>query len=271
VPLFWLKLVLAPALVGAASLLGRRFGSRASGLAASFPIVAGPILLFFAIEQGKPFAAQAAEQTMAGVFSLGVYCLVYARMALFFRTTGPARVGVTLALGWLAFAACTVVLLLAPHGRLFAFCLGSAGLTLALVGLSRPSAAAHPPAPIRFDRDLAIRMVAAAALVLALTKAARGLGPSLSGLLTPFPVASTVLLVAEHAAHGPEAAVRLLRGFLQGMYGFLIFCLAVSMGVVPLGIAGAFTLALLGTLGAQIALLFLASARARQGERESER
>jgi hypothetical protein len=46
-----LKLVLVPALIVSASLAGRRWGPPMAGLVASFPLVAGPALLFLAIER----------------------------------------------------------------------------------------------------------------------------------------------------------------------------------------------------------------------------
>ncbi len=57
-----LKLLLSPALVGAASAAGRRFAPRVAGLAAALPIVAGPVLLFYALEQGTAFGAAAARR-----------------------------------------------------------------------------------------------------------------------------------------------------------------------------------------------------------------
>ena len=47
--LLLLKLVLVPALVVSVTLGGRRWGPRVAGFLASFPIVAGPTLTFFAI------------------------------------------------------------------------------------------------------------------------------------------------------------------------------------------------------------------------------
>jgi hypothetical protein len=43
------KVTLAPLLVIGATLAGRKWGQTAAGLVAGFPIVAGPILVFFAL------------------------------------------------------------------------------------------------------------------------------------------------------------------------------------------------------------------------------
>ena len=55
-----LKLLLAPLLVVASSLAGRRWGPRLAGILV-LPIVAGPILLILYVDQGNGFAAAAAR------------------------------------------------------------------------------------------------------------------------------------------------------------------------------------------------------------------
>ena len=54
------KLTLAPAFVVGASLASRRFGPRMGGLIAGLPVVAGPILLVYALAHGRAFASGAA-------------------------------------------------------------------------------------------------------------------------------------------------------------------------------------------------------------------
>ena len=66
----FLRIVLAPALVAGASLLGRSFGPRVSGWLLGFPVVGGPVLWFYAREQGAQFAAWAAAAPWLGLLSL---------------------------------------------------------------------------------------------------------------------------------------------------------------------------------------------------------
>src|SRR5262249_5543346 len=61
------------------------------------------------------------------------------------------------------------------------------------------------------------RMAAGAALMVGVTALAQALGPTWSGLLTVFPVATTVLTVSWHRTQGPEFAVYLLRGLGSGL------------------------------------------------------
>ena len=58
--LLLLKLMLVPSLVAVATLAGRRWGPRVGGWFTALPIVGGPVLCFYAIEQGERFASRAA-------------------------------------------------------------------------------------------------------------------------------------------------------------------------------------------------------------------
>jgi len=61
-----LKLVLTPALIAVATLVGRRFGPSISGWLVGLPFTSGPVSLFLALEQGTTFAAAARRDRSAG-------------------------------------------------------------------------------------------------------------------------------------------------------------------------------------------------------------
>ena len=92
------KLLLAPSFVVGASLAARRFGARVGGLIAGLPVVAGPILLAYALAHGRGFAAGAAAGTLLGLVSLIAFVVVYGRLA------GRLSWGASMLVGWLAFA-----------------------------------------------------------------------------------------------------------------------------------------------------------------------
>jgi hypothetical protein len=250
-----LKISLAPALVASASLAGRRFGPRVGGWLIGFPVVAGPVLWFYAREQGPAFAAAAAAGTVLGTVSLCGFLLAYAWSATRFDWPRSAL------LGWLAFAAATLVLDRIPAVRgaplglrlLAAF----AALFAATRGLPRVSGGRAAP---RSRHDLLWRLLATAALVVSLTGVAHFLGPSLSGLVTPFPVATTILVVFAHREAGPGGVVAVLGGFIPSLYSFACFCASLSYGLQRWSLSFAFAAALLVSLGTQ--LLVLASVRA---------
>jgi hypothetical protein len=106
--------------------------------------------------------------------------------------------------------------------------------------LPRAGTTAARPRPIW---DLPVRALAAMILVLTVTGLAHRLGPTLSGALTPFPVAISVLLGFSHAQQGSSAAITFLRGFLPGMWSFAAFCFVLSVTIVAFGAAAAFVLA----------------------------
>ncbi|HYD39580.1 MAG TPA: hypothetical protein VEB43_02030 [Anaeromyxobacter sp.] len=243
-----LKLLLAPTLVGAASLVARRFGPRAGGLAAALPIVAGPTLLFFTLEQGAAFGAAAARSTLVGLVPLTVFCLAHAHLARAVRLPRRLAAPLCLACGWAAFLAAAA--LLRPwHVPAWAAPLAGAGALLAGL-LLVPEIPADGHAPLRHHPllELALRMLAAAGLVVGLTALADRLGPTWSGLLTPFPVASSVVVIGTHLADGPEHLAGTLRGFLLGLQGFVSFLTALAFGLVPLGLAPAFGIGLAASL-----------------------
>ena len=90
--------------------------------------------------------------------------------------------------------------------------------------------------------DLPARAGATAALVLAVTGAAAVLGPP-AGILTPFPVAVSVVCAFVLAEEGPVAAVVLLEGILRGLTGFAVFCFGVAVLLPRLPPVTAFVLA----------------------------
>jgi hypothetical protein len=107
-----------------------------------------------------------------------------------------------------------------------------------------PSAGIAPP-PVRPPRgDLPARMVVATVIVLALTALAPRLGARLSGLLATYPLFAAILAAFAQRLQGPAAAAGVLRGLLFGLFSFAAFCFVLGVGLVPLGIGGAFAAAI---------------------------
>ncbi len=231
-----IKLLLAPSFVVGASLAARRFGARVGGLIGGLPVVAGPILLVYAIAHGRSFAAAAAAGTLLGLVSLIGFVVVYARLA------GRLPWGASMLAGWLTFALGTLIFsaLSIPVGG--ALAVAAAGLLLGLAVLPRPGSQpmAHLPPPAW---DLPMRAACALVLVISLTAVAGWLGPQLSGLLAPFPIISTVLSTFTHAQRGTDELLRLLRGMIGGFVAFALFCFTLAIALQRLNVAAAFALA----------------------------
>lgn len=248
------KLLLAPSFVMVASLAARRFGARVGGLLGGLPVVAGPILLVFALTHGRAFAAQAATATLLGIVSLCAFILVYARLA--------RRSSWTLSLlaGWLAFVVVSAVLSQVSTDATEALLLALASLAATVFALPRPlpitASPFNPP-----GWDLPLRGVSALALVIAITALSGPLGPKLSGLLTPFPVVATVLAAFTHAQHGEHQLVRIMRGFTIGLVAYVLFCFALALVLPQAAVAPSFVLALCAALVTQALTLTLALRR----------
>jgi hypothetical protein len=254
VSLLLVKLALAPALVVGSSLAGRRWGHEVSGLLVALPLVAGPILLITELEHSAHFAARAASASLLGLVALASFVVVFARVAHVVRERAWP---IAVAAGWIAFLAVALAFGTTTLAAGVALALAVAAFALAPTLLPRDPYVADAPIAELPAWDLPARAVATALLVLGLTGAAAGLGPTLTGVLTPFPVSNTVLAAFLLVLEGPAQLDAFFRGFLRGAYGFCAFCFLVAVLVVPLGVAGAFALALLGALAAQAVVRLL--------------
>jgi hypothetical protein len=230
-----LKLVVTPALIGAATLVGRRWGQAIGGWLVGLPLTTGPVAFFVALDQGEAFAAGAALGSLGGAAAEAAFCVAYARLAT--RTGWP----LALLTGSAAFGVVGVALqgLALGPPSLFALAIGT--LLLALRLMPAPAAAPAPVPPPR--GDLLTRMVLATTIVLVLTALAPRLGPRLSGLLATYPLFAAILTAFAHRLQGAAAAAGVLRGLLFGLFAFAGFCFVLGVALVPLGIAGAFAAA----------------------------
>lgn len=242
------KILLAPTFVVAASLVARRYGARIGGLVGGLPVVAGPILLVFALDHGAVFAARAAAGTLLGLVSLLAFILVYAYLASHMSWAG------SLFLGWGAFFAVTGALSTTTVGPDSALAVVLAAIVLTLLVL--PQAQGERPSVVTLPAwDLPLRGLSALALVLVLTAAANQLGPKLSGLLAPFPVITSVLAVFTHAQHGKRELRLIMRGLVMGLVAYALFCFVLAVSLEALGIAEGFLLATLAALAIQAVAL----------------
>jgi hypothetical protein len=238
--------LLAPALVLGTSLAGRRWGPRVAGVLVTLPIVAGPILVILLLEHGPAFAGRAANASLLGLVATGAFGIVFATAARRFSWA------VTLALSW--------AVVLAIDLALYRVDLPVAmGLVVAIVAMQGSAALLRrrmeaPVAPVaRWPWwDLPARAVATAALVVAVTGAAELLGPALAGILTPFPIAVSVVCGFVLAQEGAAAAIHLLEGVLRGMTGFAVFCFGVAVLITRLPPVGAFAAAVTAGLAVPV-------------------
>jgi hypothetical protein len=235
-----LKLTLAPALVATATRVAGRLGHRAGGLVGGLPVVAGPILLIYAVEQGQDFAAEAAAGAVLGIVSLVGFCLAYALVA---RRHGTVT---ALAAGWAAFAAGTAAFAAVDPPLAVSTVVSLAAVVGGSIVLHRitPDNEALEPGPDLLTARLAVTAV----LVLGLTAVAGELSPHLAGLLAPFPIITAVLAGFTQAHTGPGQAIELLSGLCTALVCFTAFFALLAALIEPVGAAWAFAAATAGAL-----------------------
>jgi hypothetical protein len=254
--LLLLKLTITPAVIALATLAARRFGPAVGGWLIGLPFTCGPVALFLAIDHGPAFTARLATGFVVGVIAEAAFVLGYVGVA---TRGGPWPAA--LAAGTVSFAAAGAALdVLAPSLAVLVVC-ALAALLVGLRGIRASDAIVARPA----RWELPVRMALATGLVLAITAFAATLGAGVSGIVTTYPLISTLLAVSVHRAAGPGAAVAVYRGLLAGLFALMGFACTLVLVLARMPIAGAFALALVLTLSIQLGSLPLArrtSARA---------
>lgn len=230
-----LKLTLIPLVIALVTLAIRKWGNKIGGLIGSMPWTAGPILLFFILEQGTPFGIQAIQGTMTGILALISFCLSYTTLSRSFRWLP------TLLLAY-GFYAVTALLFNAIQLSLaLSYLLVIGYVLLALRVFPKPTEQVAQSKRLPFD--ILIRMAVATLFVLLITGLAHVLGPNWSGILTPFPIMTSVLAIFSHSLQGSNAAITTLRGLVIGFLGFTTFLFLQAYLLHEFSIAASFAIA----------------------------
>jgi len=241
-----LKLLLVPAFLLLISLAGRRWGPAVAGWLAGLPVLTGPILFLLALENGPGFAAAAATVSLSAVFGAVAFILTYARVC-------ARRSPLLSLLAGLVIWSCAAVLL--TRLRLTNFIsLGIALLALVIAPklfprISTPISTAALP-----KWELPLRLLAGAAITLAVTSLAAAIGPAWSGMFAVFPVITIVLSVFSHRASGPAFTTILLRAMIWGLYALTSFCLTLAVLLPQQGVTLSFVAAIAVAITVQWAL-----------------
>src|SRR5438094_553447 len=142
-PSLLLKVVLTPALIATATLVGRRWGGTMSGWLVGLPLTSAPVVFFLALDQGTAFATTASLAVLGGLLSpFPVYAGVLAIFA--HRQAGGSaanKVLKGLLLGLFAFASFFLALALGLDRLGIGLSFGFATLVALLVQASTLKAA----------------------------------------------------------------------------------------------------------------------------------
>ncbi len=234
-----LKLVVTPILIGAASLAGRRWGHSISGWLVALPLTTGPITFFLALTHGPTFASIAAAGTVAGGISQAIFAYTYGKLSSHWWWL-PTLLAACLAFGLVTAVMGQITLPLIPL-----YCAVLLSFVVAFQLLPRISEDGPAPDDLPSRWDIPFRMTIATVFVILLTGIASNLGPHLTGLIAPFPIFTATLAAFAHRQHGAEAAVKVLRGLLLGLFSFASFFFALAVLLPRAGIFLSFLVAIL--------------------------
>jgi hypothetical protein len=244
-----LKLTLAPLLVAAATVMARIWGPRVGGLLMGLPLTTGPIFLLLTIDEGPHFGAGATVGILFGLVGLAAFAVAYA--------TACARVGwiASLAVATIAFFALSAGTRNLGRSVVVAGLAAWLAQVLALMLMRKPALGiprARPP-----WWDLWIRMLAVAALTLAITSVAAKLGPMLSGIVGTYPMAITVVIAFTHCQYGRDAAVIMLRGCALSWLSFVSCFVVIGLSLETLGTVWAIGLGALAAVMTSVFVLWM--------------
>jgi hypothetical protein len=235
-----LKLALVAAIVLAASLAAKRFGHGVAGTLSGMPMIAGPIMGFVLLQSSVDQARAIALATLVA------FPAMVGHMVAFAHASRRGR-------WWLSLVAANAVFLVI--GLALAR-LDLSAWAVCVIALASPVAGMRAMPPHRVDRnplhipriELALRVAAAVALAAAIMLGASAFPIAISGLLLALPITGNVLPCFTLPRDGFDATVELLRGFVQGMFGFVTFFVVLYVGLVVVGPVQAYLLAWLAAL-----------------------
>lgn len=237
--ILFFKLTIIPLVIGFITFISRKWGNRVGGVVGSMPWVAGPILVFFILEQGKEFGISSIPGILMGIISLVSFCYCYALLSKQMKWLP------TLFISYVAFALTAILLDAIPLSLWAIYGLALVVITIALYYFPRPSVGqavsfrAKPP-----KYDILFRMLVATLFVLTITGLAAILGPNWSGVLTPFPILTSILAIFNHYLQGSKAAITVLRGIMIGLVGFTTFLFLQAFLLHEFSVAVSFLIAL---------------------------
>jgi hypothetical protein len=231
----------------------RRGGPRLAGLLAALPVTSAPTLFWIGHDLGPPSAAAVAT---ASLYVTGLTALLALVYGLLGYRLGAARGG---ALALLLTAACAYATSSLGAALPLAAGFTAAALLLALGGLPQRHGDAVPAAGRR--DQIVLTLVVTAVLTTLILLLAPRLPLRWCGLLAALPVIGMVTIVRVQQQIAPAACAAFLRAYVSGLIAKAAFLLTLAATLVPLGLAGAWALA----LGAALGVVVLARAARPRG------
>ena len=224
------KLLTTPFFIGAITLLEKKWGTWIAGLLGGFPVIAGPIIAFLAIENGWAFATSAAISAMSSIICLLCFGVSYCWLSKKFKWYIAYSISL---IAWLLSA---VFFANASPPLLIALPLSCALLMLAPYALPNTKESIGDQ---NISTNLLPRMISGALLTLSITSLSIFIGPAWSGILSMFPVIGSVLAIFIHRSKGANKVSEMYSGMFKGLYSslFYFFALAIFLPITSISLA----------------------------------
>lgn len=237
------KFLTTPFFIGAITLLEKRWGTWIAGLLGGFPVIAGPILAFLAIENGSAFATSAAISAISSIICLLCFGITYCWLSKKFKWYIAYPISLMI---WLLSA---IIFASASLPLLIAFPLSCVLLLLAPYALPDPKEAIRDQ---NMPVNLLSRMIAGALLTLSITSLSSFIGPEWSGILSMFPVIGSVLAIFIHSSRGATKVAEMYKGMFKGLYSSLFYFYALAIFLPNISISFAIGIGILASIFVQI-------------------
>lgn len=245
-----LKLILAPVIIGSASLAGRRWGAAVSGWLVGLPLTSGPVAFFLALSHDRAFVFDSIRGTLSGGFSLIAFSLTYAWVSKRFNWLVSILSGIFVFTGMTAFLQNVTI----PFIPLFSLVVAVIFIGLRLM----PKEQAVPSVSNPSGWDIPSRILIGTSFILLITGIAPYIGSRLTGLLTTIPLYVSILTIFSHRHQGHAGAVNVLNGLILGLFSFAGFYLVLGLLIEQTSLVVSFGAAILATLIVQgVSLLIL--------------
>ena len=245
VGLLIIKLTIVPLGLLLFGVVERLHGPRIAGWLAGFPMVAGPLLVFVALEQGPAFGSQAALGAYFGLVPWLAFALSYAACARRLHALWCSVVAFT---AWAAVAAASVVM---QNQTRWLELLPLAAFLAAVFLYPRGEPSDEEREHVWWG--VPARMVAGAGLTVLITRFAAALGTHWSGVFTTFPVMGSIVCISSHLQYGRHAVNEAVAGMTLGLASVGTFCFAAYLLLGQMSIWPAFGLSLLASSTAHAA------------------
>ncbi|MGV6983366.1 hypothetical protein [Providencia hangzhouensis] len=235
--LFVFKVVITPLLLLTASLAARRWGESIGGLIVGLPLTSGPISFFLALEYGTEFATQATLGSLSATAAQACFAVVF----YFLVAYGCCK---ALIIATLTFSVTAYILQVSQLSQSMLFIIDILIMMIAMIFI--------PNVPVNFKKlspprwDLPARMLLIA--VVGVTLIAPFIGAGASGVLASHPFMASILAVFSYIMINAQAAQRVMRGLVAGLFSFAVFFYSLSLVLPKFNLFAAYTIAIICAL-----------------------